>query len=454
MSYYTCVDLINERLDQLHKLTPSLKKRIFHFFSKKAKESYLKEIEEEKNLLWDLKTSLLVRSHKNDYTNLQNEMDKINNYGKRNSLINYLYTDLHVIDTRLKDVKIREKYSLFLSRQIAEPFQGDGSESYRLGLSKGECYGFTFAMVDPELSPYEKCSSNKKLYLNRKIHNYQKNQTDRHKDQTTIKRKRLTRELFCPDFKKQAEKIFAVAEKNVGKEIMLGLRCAKGKHACYLSLQIDGKIRYMDPNYGAYLFHHEKEFIDFYITTSEMYKAKEYHFKFYQIVELIYDKTNQLVESRSWAGKIRSLLTGNKYSGNSFPGYTFYEGLIFVGFIVVYFIVIASLIISWSNIPIAGLLFGLGAMLLGDLGARALNDGHRGLLAISHYLQERGNNFNENKIKPLFNFFIKKISPTVKENASFQEICGETSVAKILLAMPPGKWNPLSIFTQVHLYSR
>ncbi len=38
--------------------------------------------------------------------------------------------------------------------KIAELDQSD-SFRYRQGLSRGECLGFTYAMVDPKLSPYK-----------------------------------------------------------------------------------------------------------------------------------------------------------------------------------------------------------------------------------------------------------------------------------------------------------
>ncbi len=90
---------------------------------------------------------------------------------------------------------------------IAKLVQG---KLYELGVSEGECYGFTHAMADPDISPYQVNNYSQSIDLTQKTYDYQKNQHNRKKDQKTIQRTRLTREYFCPDYSKQDEKRYYI----------------------------------------------------------------------------------------------------------------------------------------------------------------------------------------------------------------------------------------------------
>ncbi|USQ12975.1 hypothetical protein J2N86_09700 [Legionella lytica] len=143
------------------------------------------------------------------------------------------------------------------SEYLIMPFEQ--GKLVKMGTSFGECHGFTYAMANPKLSPYK--NPDMEIDLNQDVHNYQRFQSNRQKDQQSIKRTRLTRKYFCPAPLQQARQILNIAEKNKGKELFLSLKRVIGGHACYLSVQDDGKIRYMDPNYGAFLFHRAQDFI-------------------------------------------------------------------------------------------------------------------------------------------------------------------------------------------------
>lgn len=189
----------------------------------------------------------------------------------------------------------------------------------QLGKSKGECYGFTMSMADPDLSIYKK-EGKKQVRLNRDIHNYQKNQSDREKDQQKIKRTRLTIQRFCPSIKKQAEELYQFAKQHQGTELSINLEATNvGKHATYLHILPNGNIQYMDPNHGAFLFTSKAEFLFAYelIYTHQKNKYPNLTFKYYEISKLEEDTSGHKKESITLWGKIRTLLTGRKYPNQS-----------------------------------------------------------------------------------------------------------------------------------------
>lgn len=186
-----------------------------------------------------------------------------------------------------------------------------------LGNSSGECYGFTLSMADSTLNPY---ATNKPIQFNRTIHHYQKRQSERKKDQLVIKRQRLTGRKFCPSPKQRALELMQLANKHIDKDLCVSLHSPGAAHATYVRLQADGKVRYMDPNLGAYLFENQAEFISAY-QLSWLYQREKHndnHYLSYTVDELQEDRTLTRREQKTWQGKLRTLLTGSKYqySGN------------------------------------------------------------------------------------------------------------------------------------------
>ncbi len=419
MSLFQCID----RLDAILMAIDENERSSWYLFGK-GKAQLIEETAHEKTLALSLKSCLQAREHTDNYDHFTTELKLIDAYRRQinKELPPYLKsikddlnqmrlmaakkrdspkatTSANFDAKQVKDAKIRmsldENYRKFQKSPylIATLRQG---KDHRLGLSRGECYGFTFAMVDPELSLYKKPHT--ALHLNRKIHEYQKFQMDRDHDQDHIKRKRLTREYFCPDPQKQVMEIYAIAKKNQGKELGLMRRASVGSHASYLCVEPIGNIRYMDPNHGVYLFKTKEEFCEFYLTASKIDKQQGVQFKFYNIDELRDDQHHQLEESISWSGKIRSLLTGNKYNDNTqisqgvtSTTYSLFGGGIGAG--------IGA--IMGSITPIVGTIFGailgcfIGAIAGYTLNWFAVKNGHMGLLGVPHYLQERWYSYTE-----------------------------------------------------------
>ena len=181
-----------------------------------------------------------------------------------------------------------------------------------LGNSNGECYGFTMSMADSELSPY-KNNKIKTIQFNKAIYQYQKNQTDRNKDQAAIKRTRLTGIRFCPSIKAQATALYDIASEYIGFDLAVSLG---RRHATYISKQHDNKIRYADSNHGVFLFETKEQFIAAYrlIYQYQIQASANNAYKTYEVSKMVEDKHNQLKQSSSVAGLIRTLLTGSKYS--------------------------------------------------------------------------------------------------------------------------------------------
>jgi hypothetical protein len=273
---------------------------------------------------------------------------------------------------------------------IANLRQGQMKE---LGSSAGECYGFTFSMADSNISPYKKPEI-KEVTFNKTVHNYQKNQLIRKKDQARIKKQRLTRKYFCPSLQEQAEKLANVAEKNRGEDLLVSLSNNKSAHAAYLSMQNDGKIRYSEPNHGVFLFDNKKQFISAYRLIYQYQKTfyqDSTTYKYYQVSRLKEDKGNKLKESKSFKGKLRSLLTGQKYYENKGAiAINLTSGLIYSAAGAAIGAAIGSMVAPGLGTIIGGIVGGtLGSYGSSIAGSFLNSKGLRGLLGPYHYIREK-----------------------------------------------------------------
>ena len=262
------------------------------------------------------------------------------------------------------------------------------------GDSKGECYGFVKSMADHSLSLYNPANADKPLVFNQTVYDYQQNQSDRAKDQTGVKTKRISRKYFCPSTDAQANALYHYAKAHQGKDLLITLSGKIGSHATYLFLQNDGKIRYMDPNHGAFLFDNKEQFIAAYRI---MYLSQGNPFQYYKATLLIEDKENKIPESFTLMGKLRSLLTGAKYPENYHiaPHLNgFIGGLIGAG--------IGALIGSFV-FPVIGTFIGGGVgFFIAGLAASVISihaekRQHQGLLGPYHWMREQ---FSTQQVKP------------------------------------------------------
>ncbi|WP_133138031.1 hypothetical protein [Legionella rowbothamii] len=443
MSLYACIDLINNQLDQLNSGGLPLLQRAIHFISGSAKMKHDESSFADQIFLNTLKDNFTKRIQENNYENLSSDIKSINEYveTKKHSLsydcLKYITDDLTTIEAKLQSKTNKSQltpdaatgtpsqshspsmvYEKFQSPDylIAEIKQG---KLYKMGMSAGECLGFTYSMANPTLSPYD--NPGRKIDLNQEIHNYQKFQADREKDQATIKYSRLTREHFCPDQEKQAKEILEFAEQHKGKDLYLSRRDSKNAHACYLSVRENGDIRYMDSNHGAYLFKNKQDFLDFYIAAAGKEKEVGVDFRFYTISELKYDKDMSLQETKTFQGILRTLLTGTKYGDNGALSYIVSSG--------VYMAIGGGLsggvgagigALVGSVVPIVGTLIGatIGALIGATVGITlgaglttiATSKGHVGLLGVPHLIQDTWQNIKEK----ISNF----IFPSPKKNLS------------------------------------
>lgn len=429
MSLYACIDLIDSQLKNLNNEKQSM-----------VDQEFLNNLREQLN----------KRITDDNYTTFSADIKLIENYLSENqhtkikNCLKLIVDDLKEI-ARMIGVNTREAlrpkvranelnanspdydYKKFQTPEylIASINQ---AELVKMGTSSGECYGFTYAMANPNLSPYKNPGMG--IDLNQDVHNYQKFQSNREKDQQSIKRTRITRKHFCPDAQQQARQILSIAERNKGKELFLHRRCAAGGHACYLSVQDDGQIRYMDPNYGAFLFHHAQDFIDFYVAAARASKEAGLDYRFYSLAEIKYDEKEQLTETKTWQGKIRTLLTGPKYGDSEVSDTVSF-------FLTLGFYMALGGSVGWvvgsilgaaigSVIPILGTAMGaelgmsLGGMLGGLAGEilsiRAYFKGCYGLLGIPHMFQDDWHHFKEKHLSSVAFFSKTNDSRAVASN--------------------------------------
>ena len=322
MSLYNCIDLIDDELAYLS--APS-------FFAGIRRKLGLgdnsEQVTRDKAFLEMLRAHLSRRVQTNNYIDLFIAINLINSHleANKNSEITYCLND--ILDD-LKTINLqfqqRDQNRQFLQRPLFQQFSrcriAEPIELYFLGNSGGICYGYTHACADLSISPY-----NPQAVIDlQRVHDSQKQQKDREKDQKRIKKIRLTREYFCPDPKQQAQDMLRFAAQHKGKDLGISLRGLSGlfsieRHIFYLSVQHNGKIRYADLTYGAYLFENENDFITFYSEVSKLLITVGKHYRFYRLSQLQNDEHNTIPDSQTISGKIRTLLTGAKYEDSMNP---------------------------------------------------------------------------------------------------------------------------------------
>lgn len=383
MSLYTCIDRLDKEIQKIEQLEKSLS----WLFTK----NYLNRLAEEKELAQQLRASLTKKADADRFSTSSSEFDYEFNLIKAyqvkyNDLPSYLklvQSDLRQIfrllvpSIRMPIFDVPINYQRHLSEyrdyHIANVQQ---QLDFRGGLDKGNCFGYTYAMIDPELTPY---GDTEKTFipLNRKIYDYQNNQFG---TEQKITRQRLTRRIFCPDLHQQAEQLWATAAQHPDSDLMVVLQARKMAHATYLSVRADNSIRYMDPNIGAYLFKDKKEFINFY---QEAYKTS-YHFKFYQLNKLQYDPEGKLTEEKTFSGLIRTILTGEKRA------YSVNAALLSFGLALGMYAALQTaplLFFAASPLVVQNISSFIGiATVLSNLGG--VWSGYKGLLGGSHFIQE------------------------------------------------------------------
>ena len=261
---------------------------------------------------------------------------------------------------------------------IAKMHQG---KTLAIGNSLGECYGICKAMVDPKLSPYD----GHEFKFDQAVYNYQKSQFSRIADQQTIGHMRQGREHFSATIQEQAEALYLEAEKHLEENLMVHLRVGVARHAIYLSKR-DGKIRYMDPNHGAFLFNSKEQFIAAFRLIYMANPAPAY--QFYSIHKMSLNPQNE-PEKRTLQGKLRTMATGAKYAA---PWESFLTRLAH-GTIGTLLGGATGAIIGTLIFPFIGTMIGalVGGVVGGGLAYKAAQvaekHGHRGLLGTYHGLR-------------------------------------------------------------------
>ncbi len=404
MSIYGCIDAI-ETLINSEPIEPvGFFGRLLSKFGIKSTSKPLNEVD--KNFLEELKKKLnliikIIERHDDPNTELETALEELKLFQLQTksqqvqTLCLNIAKDLDVIKIKTlqaqagprnrpdSDTPLNVAYQNLMNSSLVHTKIRQG-EMNSLGKSKGECYGITFSMADSRLSPYQHPGKN--FDFNRTIHEYQKNQSTGSKDQQRIKRTRLTGTQFCPSLQAQAEQLYKFAENRKDQDLSIILYGQMGRHACYLRNQVDGKIRYMDPNHGAFLFNTKEEFISAYRL---IYMKDNQPFHSYSISKLQEDIDMSQKESRTLGGKLRSLLTGPKYDGHS-------ESLITNGVNMTLGAVSGAVIGATigSVIPIIGTAVGgiiggiLGSMAGLKLTQMAGKNGHSGLLGVINYCRE------------------------------------------------------------------
>jgi hypothetical protein len=416
MSLYHCIDLLEARIN---KIASNQRHVIYKLL---MSDNHLEQINQERELAERLVASFNQRIQEDDYHDFSAELLLINQYthqfGKCPNYLNEIREDLANITQLFQRYPKQYHYKNRVLGKYESPEYKiayiNQVIDYRLGSSNGECFGYTYAMVDPELSPYKRPASSSitttsipVIHLNKKIYDYQKNQNS---PERKIRNNRLTRRLFCPDIEQQAIQLLSHVTKYPGEEFCINLQYRKGSHATYLSVDENGFIRYMDPNCGAYLFKDPQDFIDFYKLNYG--RENDHHYKFYQLAKITYDGDETLTESNSLQGKFRTFLSGVKYQRGSIVSYLSFLPMYFF-----YLTIIAALTLPFAILqPLTvTIIFSIITVAITTLLCIATYNGYYGILGISDYIREIWHEFtNKKDVQP----------PDLKENPKVESSTG------------------------------
>lgn len=418
MSLYQDIELIESYIKEIQASKQSLFNKLVHFVSLFKKEQHPDY--EELTLIF---LARLAANFKNilktgNYFTVIKELNKIKEYRNNSKYLNqhaqklldFIEEDLnyiiylqyrygshpfHPLNTHVKTKIISAKKNSF---QISYFNQ---AQFYKLGNSKGECYGFSFAMAHPKLSIFK--NKNLGFDFNQEIHDFQKHQSNRKMDQQVIKSTRISRDYLYFNVLEQAHKIFDIASQHIGKELYLSLYSNKASHACYMSIRDDLNIWFMDPNNGAYIFPDKKAFISYYITNQSKANKNAKYPKF-SLSALRYDEHQVLKESKTWKGIIRTILTGPKYEDNSFVSHIFtafaYQFLALS--LSIPLLLVLCICAPSISIIVGPALICLISLLFSVLVASAGLSSYNGLLSVPHYIMHLGHMLFH-KIKTPFN---------------------------------------------------
>ncbi|MDF1678664.1 MAG: hypothetical protein P1U32_08235 [Legionellaceae bacterium] len=348
MSLFECIDMANHALDRLREEDSSARQGLY-FFAPEAGKRYANRKQKEIAFFIKIRERLLDEQallEIKDYVHLamlfEDLVPEIKAYLDKGNPICRLElafilkeVALIALHERMRQMVIVDSFSHKKINEMARPY-GLGHIHYylpiealkklkkyqtnrykvaavdqvnfALGSSGGMCSGMTQMMSDPTFSPYLKKTTGAQrphIAITRKVYDCQRSD-ESHVD---IKWTTLTRKHFCPDLQVQAKQILHHARKHVDKDIYLSLKDKGPGHACYLRMHKNSngqqEIWYMDPNYGAYRFQTQAQFIEFYALS-----LKSAKFTCYQLIQMEYDPTHILSRQRTLQEAWFSILTG------------------------------------------------------------------------------------------------------------------------------------------------
>ena len=163
--------------------------------------------------LYDFSSKLKSIADEDMYDELGDVISKLKSYAEQVKRQDFsdIIEALEAVDQKYQESKTtsdankayRDKYSKGL---VAEICQGN---QYELGASGGECFGFTMALADPELSPYERPRPAKPttMKLTEQIHRYHKSQQKTTDDEIAFRGAIVQRQKYCFGGKAQANLI-------------------------------------------------------------------------------------------------------------------------------------------------------------------------------------------------------------------------------------------------------
>lgn len=263
-------------------------------------------------------------------------------------------------------MKKYQRYTQFLMQQSLVP---------GFGSSRGECYGLTF-----DYALYRRRKSPQPFKFTAEAAWMQERQNIKNPQDQLLFPKRLSPVRYQPDLLKQAQGLSDYAKQNQGKQLLCTLIMTQGAHAIYLEYTKDAKWHFLDPNFGAFELNQEDDFKLFY---RDLY-SNLIPWHSYLVEELL-----SVPSVNTWAGKIRSILTGPRYAQGFETENFLAKVFIGLGGVILggAFIYLSPIILPGIFILAIGAMGGISAYCFGVILMNKIrSEGFSGLLALPRFL--------------------------------------------------------------------
>lgn len=247
------------------------------------------------------------------------------------------------------------------------------------GKSDGECYGITLTYVKHRISgePIDHLFSAHANYMQKEQNNH---------DRDFLNETRLDTIQYQPNLREQAQSLLQYANNNPNEHLAVTLYESSFMHVTYIQFEaVSNTWHYFDCSHGGFEFTNADDFIQFY---QELYEHQlQWHS--FEVMKLHESK-----KQNTWSGKLRSILTGARYTdgivtelsiGKTLIGTTFLALCVAAMFVLSSLLAVGMpLVLSFAGVAAIGL---FSYHQCGKWYLHTQESGFKGLLGVPRYIR-------------------------------------------------------------------